>query len=155
MNRCREKKWALHLIVSLRYVLNLGTITQVNMWDVYGRKQSQRKDAQVTRWFYPVVRPMPTPCCGDLLRSRVALNLSQVIQRSNLSTTIFFLISSFPFVRNLHKLESLTLTQLISSKTTRIKGEVENTWDKTSKLAATHAHKWRERSTKTAQRCYS
>jgi hypothetical protein len=36
---------------------------------------------------------MPTPHCGDLLRSRVALNPSQVIQRSNLSTTIVFLIS--------------------------------------------------------------
>jgi hypothetical protein len=39
---------------------------------------------------------------------RVALNASQVIQRSNLSTTLFFLISN-PSVRNLHKLESLTL----------------------------------------------
>jgi hypothetical protein len=33
---------------------------------------------------------------------------SQVIQISNLSTTVFFLISSFSFMRNLHKLESLT-----------------------------------------------
>jgi hypothetical protein len=38
---------------------------------------------------------MPTPCCGDLLWSKVALNPSQVIQRSNLSTMVFFLISSF------------------------------------------------------------
>jgi hypothetical protein len=53
-----------------------------------------------------MVRPMPTPRCGDL-RSRVALNPSQVIQRSNLSATLFFLISN-PFVRNLQKLESLT-----------------------------------------------
>jgi hypothetical protein len=30
--------------------------------------------------FYPVVRPMPTPRCGDLLRARIALNPSQVIQ---------------------------------------------------------------------------
>jgi hypothetical protein len=41
---------------------------------------------------------------------------SQVIQRSNLSTMVFFLISSFPFVRNLHNLESLTLTQFITIK---------------------------------------
>jgi hypothetical protein len=34
-----------------------------------------------------------TPCCGDLLWSRVALNPSQVIQRSNLSATNVFLIS--------------------------------------------------------------
>jgi hypothetical protein len=29
---------------------------------------------------YPVVQPMPTPGCGDLFRSRIALNPSQVIQ---------------------------------------------------------------------------
>jgi hypothetical protein len=51
-------------------------------------------NGQGTRRFYLVVRPMPTPRCGDLLRSRVALNPSQVIQRSNLSTTVFFLISN-------------------------------------------------------------
>jgi hypothetical protein len=55
-------------------------------------------NAQETRRFYLVVRPMPTPRCGDLLQSRVALNLSQVIQRSNLSTTIFFLVSN-PFCK--------------------------------------------------------
>jgi hypothetical protein len=49
---------------------------------------------QETQRFYPVVRPMPTPRCGDLLQSSVTLNLSQVIQRSNLSTTLFFLISN-------------------------------------------------------------
>jgi hypothetical protein len=49
---------------------------------------------------------MRTPRCGDLLWSRVALNSSQMIQRSNLSITVFFLISN-PFVRNLYKLESL------------------------------------------------
>jgi hypothetical protein len=59
---------------------------------------------------------MPTPRCGGLLQSRIALNPSQVIQRSNLSTTAFFIFSSIPFVRNLHKLESLTLTRLITIK---------------------------------------
>jgi hypothetical protein len=59
--------------------------------------------------FYPMVRLMPTPCCGDLLRLRIALNPSQVIQRSSLSTTVFFLSSLFPFARNLHKLEPLEL----------------------------------------------
>jgi hypothetical protein len=95
MNKGREKR-TLHLIVPLRYVLNLGTIAQVNMWELYGGKQSQWKDAQVTQWFYLVVRPMPTPRCGDLLRSRVALNPSQVIQRSNLSTTVPSLSQGFP-----------------------------------------------------------
>jgi hypothetical protein len=61
------------------------------------KKTITEKDAQVTQWFYLVVRPMPTPRCGDLLRSRIALNPSQMIQRSNLSTTIFFLfIKCFP-----------------------------------------------------------
>ena len=140
---------------SFEMCIKLRSNNTSEIWELLEDNNCNKVNRQKTQQFYPMVRPMPTPRCGDLLRSRVALNLSQVIQRSNLSTTIFFLISSFPFVRNLHKLESLTLTQLISSKTTRVKGEVENTWDKTSKLAATHAHKWRERSKKTAQRCYS
>jgi hypothetical protein len=45
---------------------------------------------------------------GDLLQSRVALNPSQVIQLSNLSAIILFLIS-ITFVRNLYKLDSLML----------------------------------------------
>jgi hypothetical protein len=40
----------------------------------------------------PVVRSKPTIRCGELLRSRVTLNPSQVIQRSNLSVMVFFLI---------------------------------------------------------------
>jgi hypothetical protein len=59
---------------------------------------------------------MPTPRCGDLLRSRIALNPSQVDQRSDLRTTVFFLFSSIPFVRNLYKLEPLTLTRLVTIK---------------------------------------
>jgi uncharacterized membrane protein YbaN (DUF454 family) len=34
----------------------------------------------------------------------------------NLNTTVFFLIVFFPFARNLHKLEPLVLTRLISKK---------------------------------------
>jgi hypothetical protein len=34
----------------------------------------------------------------------------------NLNTTFFFLIIVFPFLRNLHKLEPLTLTKLITQK---------------------------------------
>jgi hypothetical protein len=40
-----------------------------------------------------MVQPKPTPHCGDLLWSMVALNPSQVIQKPNLSATVFFLIS--------------------------------------------------------------
>jgi hypothetical protein len=78
-----------------------------------------------TRWFYLVVRPMPTPHCGDLLWSRIAINPSQVIQWSTLSTTIFFLSSLFPFVRNLHKLEPLTLLMFITTKSHKSKGGKE------------------------------
>jgi hypothetical protein len=39
----------------------------------------------------------------------------------HLNTTFFFLIIYVPFVRNLHTLESLTLTRLISMKTTRVR----------------------------------
>jgi hypothetical protein len=34
----------------------------------------------------------------------------------NLNTTVFFLIVFFPFARNLHKLEPLALTRLITKK---------------------------------------
>ena len=39
----------------------------------------------------------------------------------HLNTMVFFLIADVPFVRNLHKLESLTLTILIIMKTTRVR----------------------------------
>jgi hypothetical protein len=39
----------------------------------------------------------------------------------HLNTTVFFLIADVPFVRNLHKLEPLTLTILITMKTTRVR----------------------------------
>jgi hypothetical protein len=39
----------------------------------------------------------------------------------HLNTTVFFLIVDVSLVRNLHKLESLTLTIFISMKTTRVR----------------------------------
>jgi hypothetical protein len=92
MSRDGEMR-TLHLIAPLKCVSNLGAIIQVNM-TTQEDKNHNRMNGQETWRFYPVVRPMPTPRCGDLLRSRVALNPSQVIQRSNLSTMITFLISS-------------------------------------------------------------
>jgi hypothetical protein len=91
---CRDgERRTLHLIAPLKCVSNLGAIIQVNI-----RTQEDNNRIKVNRqetWqFYLMVQPMPTPHCGDLLRSRVALNPSQVIQRSNLSTMIFFLISN-------------------------------------------------------------
>jgi hypothetical protein len=51
----------------------------------------------ISKWtrdttIFTKIRPMPTQFCGDLLWSRVALNPSQVIQRSNLSAKVVFLI---------------------------------------------------------------
>jgi hypothetical protein len=68
----------------------------VSKWELYGRKKSQYKDAQETQWFYPVVRTMPTPRCGDLLQSSIALNPSQVIQRSNLVPQLSSFSQVFP-----------------------------------------------------------
>jgi hypothetical protein len=39
----------------------------------------------------------------------------------HLNTTVFFLIVDVPFVRNLHTLESVTLTISISMKPTRVR----------------------------------
>jgi hypothetical protein len=43
----------------------------------------------------------------------------------HLNTTVFFLIADVPFVRNLHKLEPLTLTILITMKTARVREGIE------------------------------
>jgi hypothetical protein len=65
---------------------------------------------------FTMVRSIPTPCCGDLLWSRVALNLSQMIQSLNLSVMYVFLISNL-FVRNLYKFRvPHDLTQMITIK---------------------------------------
>jgi hypothetical protein len=67
------------LIAPLRCVSNLGATIQVNMRTQEDNNRN-KVNGQEARRFYPVVWPMPTPRCGDLLRSRVALNPSQVIQ---------------------------------------------------------------------------
>jgi hypothetical protein len=43
----------------------------------------------------------------------------------HLNTTVLFLIANVPFVRNLYKLEPLTLTILITMKTTRVREGIE------------------------------
>jgi hypothetical protein len=43
----------------------------------------------------------------------------------HLNTTIFFFIADVTFARNLHKLEPLTLTILITMKTTRVREGIE------------------------------
>jgi hypothetical protein len=51
-----------------RYVLNLGAITQVNK-STQEVNDHNKVNAQYAQRFYPVVRPMPTLHCGDLLWS--------------------------------------------------------------------------------------
>jgi hypothetical protein len=66
--------------------------------------------------FYPVVRPSNTcllPRCGILIDEGCTQPLSSD-PMINLNTTAFFLIVFFPFARNLHKLEPLALTKLIT-----------------------------------------
>jgi hypothetical protein len=67
MNRDGETR-TLHLIAPLRCVSNLGAIIQVNMRTQEDDNRN-KVNGQETRQFYPVVWPMTTPHCGDLLRS--------------------------------------------------------------------------------------
>jgi dihydropteroate synthase len=72
----------------------------------------------------------------------------------HLNTTVFFLIEDVPFVRNLHKLEPLTLTILITMKTTRVREGIE-THAKSRIAATTHTHKSGNEHTNTAQRVHN
>jgi hypothetical protein len=74
------------------------------------------KTTQETRDFYPVVRPSDNcllPRCGVPMDEGCTQPLSSD-PMINLNTTTFFLIVLFPFARNLHKLEPLALTILIT-----------------------------------------
>jgi hypothetical protein len=79
-------------------------------------KTITEKTTQETCDFYPVVQPSNTcllPHCGVLMDKGCTQPLSSD-PMINLNTTAFFLIVFFPFARNLHKLEPLTLTILIT-----------------------------------------
>jgi hypothetical protein len=91
-------------------------------------KQSQRKQSQEIRDFYPVVRPSNTcllPRCGVPMDEGCTQPLSSD-PMINLNTTAFFLIVFFPFARNLHKLETLALT-ILSQRTHKSKVGKSNT----------------------------
>jgi hypothetical protein len=88
--------------------------------------------------FYPVVRPMPTPRCGDLLWSRIALNPSQVIQWSTLSTTVFFLSSFFPICEESPQVGAFLPYNVDHKKNTRIGEGKQHIRLETQQ---THAHK--------------
>jgi hypothetical protein len=79
-------------------------------------KTITEKVTQETHDFYPVVWPSTTcllPRCGVPMDEGCTQPLSSdpII---NLNTMTFFLIVFFPFARNIHKLESLALTILIT-----------------------------------------
>jgi hypothetical protein len=67
MNRDGERR-NLHLIAPLRCVSNLGAIIQLNIRTQEDDNRN-KVNGQETRRFYPMVRSMPTPRCGDLLQS--------------------------------------------------------------------------------------
>jgi hypothetical protein len=88
--------------------------------------------------FYPVVRPSNTfllPRCGVPMDEGCTQPLSSD-PMINLNTMAFFLIVFFPFAMNLHKLEPLALTILITKKAR-------------SKVGKSNTHKTQIRSTTT------
>jgi hypothetical protein len=101
-------------------------------------KTITEKVTQETHDFYPVVRPSNTcllPRCGVPMDEGCTQPLS-TDPMINLNTTAFFLIVYFPFARNLHKLEPLALTILITKNAQ-------------SKVGKSNTHKTQIRSTTT------
>jgi hypothetical protein len=79
-------------------------------------KTITEKVTQETHDFYHVVWPSTTcllPRCGVPMDEGCTQPLSSD-PMINLNTMTFFLIVFFPFARNIHKLESLALTILIT-----------------------------------------
>jgi hypothetical protein len=99
---------------------------------------NQRESTQETRDFYPVVRPSNTcllPRCGVPMDEGCTQPLSSD-PMINLNTTVFPFLDFFPFARNLHNLEPLALTMIITKKH-RSKGGESNT-HKTQITAQSH-----------------
>jgi hypothetical protein len=94
----------------------LVRLNQVAIERALVKNQSQRKNNTRDTMIYPVVRPSNTcllPCCGVPMDEGCTQPLSSdpmII----LNTTIFFFRVISPFARNLHKLEPLALTMLIT-----------------------------------------
>jgi hypothetical protein len=68
---------------------------------------------------------MPTPRCGDLLRSKIALNPSQVIQLSTLSTMVFFLIAVVSLCEESPQVGSSHPYNIDHNKTARVREAIE------------------------------
>jgi hypothetical protein len=80
---------------------------------------NQRESTQETRDFFPVVQPSNTcllPHCGVPMDEGCTQPLSSD-PMINLNTMVFFLFLVFlPFVRNIHNLDPLTLTMMITKE---------------------------------------
>src|SRR5688572_16785305 len=72
----------------------------------------KRSNTEMTQWFIPWFgqdQRLPTPRCGVPTDEGCNQPLSSG-PKTNLNTTVFCLLFSIPFARNLHNLESLALT---------------------------------------------
>ena len=133
----------------------LVRLNQVAMERALEKKSITEKSNTRDPVFYPVVRPSNTcllPRCGVPMDEGCTQPFSSD-PMIHLNTTVFFLIADVPFVRNIHKLESLTLTILISRKTTRVREGKKHTQELESQQW--HAHKSRNKHTNTVQRVYN
>jgi hypothetical protein len=77
---------------------------------------NQRKSTQETRDFYPVVRPSNTcllPRCGVPMDEGCTQSISSD-PMINLNTMVFSFFVFLSFARNLHNLEPLALTMMIT-----------------------------------------
>jgi hypothetical protein len=72
---------------------------------------------------------MPTPRCGDLLRSRIALNPSQVIQRSNMSAMVFLPLQCFPVCEESLQVGASHPYKVVHTKSTRVREGKKHTQD--------------------------
>jgi hypothetical protein len=82
---------------------------------------NQKESTQETRDFYLVVQPSNTcllPRCGVPMDEGYTQPLSSD-PMINLNTTVFSFLVFLPFARNLHNLEPLALTMMITKEAHR------------------------------------
>jgi hypothetical protein len=101
---------------------------------------NQRESTQETCDFYPVVRPSNTyllPRCGVPMDEGCTQPLSSD-PMINLNTMFFPFFVFLPFARNLHNLEPLALTMMITKRCTEVReGRATHTRLKSKALSRT------------------
>ena len=106
----------------------------------------KRSITEMTQWFIPWFgqdQRLPTPRCGVPTDEGCNQPLSSG-PKTHLNTTVFCLLFSIPFARNLHNLEPLALTIEVH-KETQSKGGMSNA-HKTSKDQSNNTHTSRNKS---------